>query len=239
MVFAYDGSNYHGFQSQKDKNTIEKAVLEALFKIDKSINKIIASGRTDKGVHALGQVIHFDSVLNIEPKKFSKAIQTYLPKDILIKALEVVDDNFHARHQALKKTYEYIITTKYDVFLRNYQSFVYYQLDLDLMEKATYKFVGTHDFFGFASYIQGKPTVKTIFSANFVAKDDKIIITFTGNGFLKYMVRRIVGTIIEIGAKRKDIKVIDEIFTTKSPKLCGKTASPNGLYLKQVIYKEE
>lgn len=236
MTFSYDGSNYFGSQRQKDVRTVEFKLNKALTKMHKKDVIIITSGRTDRGVHALNQVAHFDSDLKIEENKFVKAVNSLLPEDIIVKEIKPVNDEFHARHHAVKKEYLYIITTKYDIFNRNYETYIYQDLDVDLMEKAIKQFEGTHDFKGFCSYVKDKPTVKTIYEASIKQKDDKLLITIIGDNFLRYMVRKMVGTLIDIGLKKKDISIINEIFDKKDPKLCGKTAKPNGLYLKKVYY---
>lgn len=239
ITIAYDGSNYYGFQRQPSKPTIEEKLSEALFKIHKKEIKIVASGRTDKGVHAYGQVAHFDSDLKIPVNKFIKALNSLLPSDIRVVGLKIVKEDFHARFQALEKTYQYVISKEYNIFTRNYETFIKSSLDLELMKEALKMFVGEKDFSGFSAYVKDKPTVKKIFKAELKEENEKIIITFTGNNFLKYMVRRMVGTIIDIGLKRKSIDVIEKIFLTKNGNLGGKTAPANGLYLVEVLYEED
>lgn len=236
VTISYDGTNYHGFQKQKNAHTIEAEINDALFKIHKRDIKIVASGRTDRGVHALGQVFHFDSNLNMTTNEFKKALNSHLPEDIRVFDICVVDNDFNARHSAIKKTYKYIINQEYDLFNRNHELYYPYKLDLELFKKALKKFIGTHDFFGFAGYVKDKPTVKEIYEANLILDGTKIIITFTGNAFLKYMVRKMVGTLLDIASGKKDISVIDKIFETKDRNLSGKTINPEGLYLVRVYY---
>ncbi len=235
-VLSYEGTNYFGFQKQENKITIEEKLLEALKIIHKEDIKIVGSGRTDRGVHAIGMVAHFDSPLKLSDYRFTKALNTYLPNDIRIKSVVLVSNDFHARYSAVSKTYRYVISKKYNVFKRNLETFIPYNLDTKVMKQALTKFIGKHDFLGFSSYVKGKPTVKEIYEASLIEEDDKIIITFKGNGFLKYMVRRMVGTLIDIGRDKKDISVIDEIFKTKNSFLAGKTINPEGLYLVEVNY---
>ncbi len=237
MTVSYDGSGYYGFQKQVKEITVEAMLNQALKKVYKKDVKIIASGRTDRGVHALGQVVHFDAPSHIESIRLIKALNSYLPLDIRIIDIKETDDKFHARFDATRKTYRYIITRKYDLFNRNYHTYIPYELDPNKMSLALKQFIGTHDFFGFSAYVKNKPTVKTIIDASMEIKDETIIITITGDNFLRYMVRKIVGTIIEIGMNKKDINVINEIFNTRNTRLCGKTASPNGLYLVKVYYE--
>lgn len=236
VTISYDGTNYHGFQKQKNAHTIEAEINDALFKIHKRDIKIVASGRTDRGVHALGQVFHFDSNLNMTTNEFKKALNSHLPEDIRVLDICVVDNDFNARHSAIKKTYKYIINQEYDLFNRNHELYYPYKLDLELFKKALKKFIGTHDFFGFAGYVKDKPTVKEIYEAYLILDGTKIIITFTGNAFLKYMVRKMVGTLLDIASGKKDISVINKIFETKDRNLSGKTINPEGLYLVRVYY---
>lgn len=236
IIFAYDGSNYLGSQRQVNVPTVESEINKALSLMHKKEIIIVTSGRTDKGVHALAQTAHFDSFLDIEEKRFMRAINSLLPLDIRIKEIKKVSSNFHARHQAVKKEYVYIITNKYDIFKRNYETFIKNELNVKMMSEAVKLFIGTHDYFGFASYVKDKPTIKTIYEASLAELDGKIVIRIVGDNFLRYMIRRMVGTLIDIGTGKKEISVIQEIFQNKDKSLCGKTAKPNGLYLKEVFY---
>lgn len=236
MTFAYDGSAFLGSQKQLKGRTVEEEINKALFKIHKKEVIIYTSGRTDKGVHALNQVAHFDSFLDMDNKKFLTALNNLMPTDIIIKEIVKVDSTFHARHMAKKKEYVYVLTKKHDLFLRNYKSFIKGTLDVNIMIKAIKSFVGTHDFFAFSVFVKDKPTVKTIYEAKIEEKDDDIIITFIGDNFLRQMIRRMVGTLVEIGLGRKDEKIIEEIFLTNDKSLTGRTIEPNGLYLKKVLY---
>lgn len=236
MIFSYDGSSFLGSQRQIKGRTVENEINKALKTIHKKETIIYTSGRTDKGVHALNQVAHFDSFLDIDNKRFVKAINSLLPLDIRIKEISKVDDDFHARYHALKKEYFYIITTKYDLFQRNYKTFINSEINVKIMSEAIKFFIGTHDFFPFSSYVKDKPTVKKILEADIKEVDNDIILRFVGDNFLRHMIRRMTGTLIDIGKGKKDIDVIKEIFLTKDKSLCGKTAKPNGLYLNKVFY---
>lgn len=239
MVFSYDGTNFLGSQRQTEGRTVEGEINKALSIIHKKDLIIYTSGRTDRGVHALNQVAHFDSSLDIKVEKLKNAINSLLPLDIMIKDIKKVNKDFHARHQAVKKEYIYIISKEYDLFNRNYETFINKDLNVNIIKEAIKLFIGKHDFFGFSSYVKDKPTVKEIFAANVIEKESKIIITFTGDNFLRYMVRRMIGTLIDIGIGKKDKNIINEIFLTKDKTLCGKTIEPNGLYLNKVFYQGE
>lgn len=237
MTISYDGTNYHGFQKQQNSHSIEAEINKALHTIHKKPVKITASGRTDKGVHAIGQVFHFDSKLNMSVDQFKKAINSRLPKDIVVKDVIQVDADFNARHSATKKKYTYIINQTFDVFNRHHELYFPYPLNIDLLKEAMKKFIGTHDFYGFAGYVKDKPTIKTIYDTYVVCEGSRINLTFVGNGFLKYMVRKMVGTLLDIATGKKPLSIINTIFETKDGNLCGKTINPEGLYLVEVYYE--
>lgn len=236
VTVAYDGTNYQGFQSQTNGIGIQGIIEGVLEKIEKQPVTIFASGRTDKGVHAIAQVFHFDSSSRMKEKSWFRALNTYLPDDIRVLKVDIVKDDFHARHSALKKQYIYLLSKDYNLFSRNHEAFIGYDLDFNKMAEATKQLIGTHDFKGFAAYVEHKPTIKIMYEASVVETSTHYIFSFTANGFLKYMVRSLVGTIIDIGRGRKEVSVIEAILTTQDRQLAGKTASPEGLYLKEVIY---
>ncbi|MGM9972188.1 MAG: tRNA pseudouridine(38-40) synthase TruA [Anaeroplasmataceae bacterium] len=237
-IISYDGSNYMGFQVQDNLPTIELRLIEALKKLTGEDIKIYGSGRTDKGVHAKGQVLHFDTSISIPPIGWVKGINSYLPDDIRVLEAFIVDNSFHARFSAIKKEYRYYIKTSgYDVFSRNYYAF-YSNLDIELMKKGLEKLVGSHNFEGFcsASVDKRKDFNKTIYKAELKVVDDVIEVIFEGDGFLKYQIRRMMGLIIDIGLHRDTLDKIDLVFETKDPSLSHKKASASGLYLYKVTY---
>lgn len=236
LTIAYDGTDYQGFQSQKNGLGIQAVLEETLSKIGKETIEVIASGRTDKGVHALGQVIHFDTSNKMPSTAWLRALNTYLPSDIAALDIELVDESFHARFSVSKKCYVYIIAKDYNLFRRHHETYIKYPLDVPLMRNATEKLLGTHDFKGFGVYVENKPTIKTLFESTLEETDTHYIFTFTADGFLKYMVRSMVGTIVDIGRGKMDISVMDEILEGQDRSKVGKTAAPEGLYLKQVWY---
>ncbi|MDL2292327.1 tRNA pseudouridine(38-40) synthase TruA [Acholeplasma sp. OttesenSCG-928-E16] len=235
-IVEYDGTNYSGFQSQKNANTIQDAIEKAFRLMTQTEVKIYGSGRTDKGVHAIGQTFHFDSDLNIDIETWEKALNKRLPGDIRIKKIIKKKNSFHARHSAKSKIYKYIIS-KRELSAFEYNHMVYIEkFDLSLAKLACEDLVGTHDFIGLSQYVLNKPTIKTIYSVNIKETKDKITFFFHGNAFLKYMVRSIMGTLIEIATKRKPVNQFNIIFEQKLRSLAGKTASPKGLYLVKVFY---
>lgn len=238
LKVAYDGTNYYGFQHQNNVSNIEDTLLEAIKRVDNSVEKIYGSGRTDRFVHARGQVVHFDTNKNILEYKWIQAINTFLPNDIHVLSCEYVSDEFHARFCAVKKEYRYYIRYKsYDIFTRNYAEFIP-NMNLELIEKNIKKFVGVHDFKGFCSaqISKEKNTIKEIYRADVIVHDEFLELVFVGNGFLKYQIRTMVGTLVDIATGRKDESIIEEIFETLNPGKSTRVLSGCGLYLVEVTY---
>lgn len=237
-VIEYDGSRYMGFQVQDDLPTIELELSNAISRVTGETIKIYPSGRTDKGVHAKGQVIHFDTTKEIEPFGWVRAINTYLPNDISVISVDIVDESFHSRFSAKSKEYNYLIKiNNYSVFDRLYYA-NYKNLDVDAMKSAMKKFVGIHNFKGFcsASVDPRKDFVKEIYDAHIEADGDVLKFVFIGTGFLKYQIRRMMGLIIEIGRHKDVIDTIDEVFIKEDPKISHMKAPAEGLYLVKVNY---
>ena len=238
LTVAYDGTNYYGFQHQNDVKNIEDVILQAIQKIDSSVEKIYGSGRTDRYVHAKGQVIHFDTNKEILEYKWVQAINTFLPDDINVLKCEYVDDEFHARYSAVKKEYRYYIRHKsYDMFYRNYAEYIP-NIDVEKLKVNIKKLEGKHDFRGFCSakIAKEKTTVKEIFTAEVIEHAEFLELVFIGDGFLKYQIRTMVGTLIDIATGKKDESIIEEIFETKNPEKTTRVLTGAGLYLMSVTY---
>lgn len=198
---------------------------------------IHASGRTDSKVHAINQKAHFDFKREMKEEALLKAINSLLPEDIHINSLKQVNSDFHARFDVVKKEYEYLINTStYSVFARNYVYQYNKPLDINAMKKAALYLIGEHDFTSFSKSDPEKETmVREIYSVE-ISETDIISIKFIGNGFLRYMVRNMVGALIEVGKGSQKPEYIKEILAAKDRTKAGITASPVGLYLKDVIY---
>ena len=236
---AYDGSNYYGFQIQPNNPSIQEEIQLALFKIHKEKITIHASGRTDRGVHANNQVFHFDSSLSLTTDQWKKALNSNLPNDIYIKNVEVVSDEFHSRFSVRAKTYIYILNTNdFNPISKDYVYQYNRFLDINKMSCSAKLFVGTHDFRNFCSNSEDevRDFIKTIESFDISINDGIITFKVTGSGFLRYMVRMMVGTLIEIGSGRKK----DDIITSRLDNLINDTISYNapseGLYLDKIYY---
>lgn len=237
-IISYDGADYYGFQAQEGCLTIESMLDIALYKIFNEHIKIYASGRTDKGVHALGQVLHFDIDKKINPEGLKKAMNSYLREDIRVLSAEEVDLSFHARFSVKEKEYHYLVkTNNYTVFDRRYMA-NYYNLSLPLMESGIKKFIGTHNFKGLCSgsVDPRKDFVKTIYDAHIEQEGDVLRFVFKGSGFLRYQIRRMMGLLIDIGLQKKGIDIIDKIFETQDNKISHLSVGPEGLYLVKVRY---
>ena len=238
IIFCYDGTAYYGYAKQSGYLTIQETIEKFLSKILNQEISIYSSGRTDKNVHALNQVADFKT--NSEIKDLSLlqySLNRLLPDDIYIKSIKLVDDNFSSRLSAKKKVYQYIINIgEYDPFKRNFEINLT-NLDLKKMEKASKLFIGTHNFMNFTSKEEdGDNFIRTIYSIDFIYKDNRLIIETTGNGFMRYQVRKIVGTLIEIGKNKISEQFIIDNLNAKERNIIPFTALPKGLFLKEVIY---
>lgn len=239
LTIEYDGSRYYGWQKQPDYICIQDEIEKALKKITNENIEINGSGRTDKGVHAKGQVASFVTNSKIDAYKFKLAINSLLPKDIAILTSEEVHLDFHARFSAVGKKYKYLIYNDKirSPINRNYTYHVFYELDLDKIKESAKYLIGTHDFAGFmASGSVIKDTVRTIYDINIEKRNKILEINVNGNGFLYNMVRIIVGTLVDIGRNNLSVDSINEILLLKDRTLAGHTAPPQGLYLDEVYY---
>ena len=241
MTFSYDGSDFFGYQKQLDKRTVQGELESILKKIngEKEVT-VVASGRTDAGVHAINQKAHFDMESNIECDKLLRSINSMLPEDIYVKGIEEVSDNFHARYDATGKEYIYQINMgEFNPLERKYVYQHNGKLDVVEMQRAMKYLEGTHSFKSFTKSDEDKDFVRTLSQTNIVRdmKDvNKITLVFIGSGFLRYMVRNMVGTLIEIGEGKRRSEEIIEILKSEDRTKAGKTANPEGLYLKNVFY---
>lgn len=201
--------------------------------------KTTASGRTDAGVHAVGQVFHFDTSLMIDPSGWVRALNAQLPSDVRVQSITEMHPGFHARFDVIEKEYRYRILTgkQADVFRRNYTYHYPFALDVEMMEQAACHFVGAYDFTSFCSArSEVSDHVRTIFKLELVQEADELHVIVSGNGFLYNMVRIIVGTLLEVGSGRIKADMIPEMLEAKDRDAAGKTAPAHGLYLWRVSY---
>ena len=242
MTFSYDGTGFNGYQKQPRKRTVQKEIEDVLKQINDNKNvTIYSSGRTDAGVHALNQRAHFTLDIKISPDRLLKGMNALLPDDIYIKNIDLVEDSFHARFDAIGKEYVYIINMgEYNAIERNYVYQYCKKLDLVSMERGLKYLEGTHNFKSFVKCDDEIVDYVRTISQGLITRDskdlNKIIITFVGTGFLRYMVRNMVGLLIEIGEGKRKPEDIIEIFKREDRRFAGKTAPACGLYLKNVFY---
>lgn len=242
LEIAYDGTHYCGWQIQPEEVTVEGILNQALSKLLNEKIVVIGASRTDSGVHALGNVAVFDTNTKIPAEKICYAVNQHLPWDIRVQTSEEVSGEFHPRKVNSKKTYEYNILNR-NISLptkRLYSYFVYYDLDVNMMQEASNYLIGKHDFKSFCSVkTQVSDTVRRIYDLRVDKEKDIIKIKVTGNGFLYNMVRIIVGTLIEVGRGAKTPKDIERMLIGLDRSLAGPTAPAHGLTLMNIEYENE
>jgi tRNA pseudouridine38-40 synthase len=242
LLLSYEGTQYGGWQVQPNAVSIQQLVGRALqVALRLPDLTLTGAGRTDAGVHALGQVAHFTTPTPIDEKRLLFSLNGILPPDIRVREVTPVPDAFHARYSAIGKIYHYHLhTTTPNPFKRHYSTFIYYSLDLTLLKQAASRFVGTHDFSAFANESSegsaGKNPIRTITRLDVIEEPGGIRLEFEGNGFLYKMVRNITGTLLEICEGRIKLEDLDAIFASKDRKRAGKAAPAHGLFLVEVHY---
>lgn len=239
-IISYDGSNFSGYQIQPNARTVQLELENTLQKMHKgNAVKVFASGRTDATVHAVRQVIHYDSTLQLPVQSWKKALNSLLPEDIQVLEAIKVDNEFHARFDVVKKEYRYkvLLTPDKDVFKRHYSYHFPYPLDINMIKEAMGYLEGTHDFTSFCSAkTEVEDKIRTIYEIECIPQEDELIFRFVGNGFLYNMVRILVGTLLDVGQKKIKPTEIKFILEQKNRAFAGKTAPGHGLYLWQVHY---
>lgn len=239
LTIEYDGTNYVGWQSQKNGISIEDTIVNAIGAITGGEIKLFGASRTDAGVHAKGQVANFFTESKILDWKFSSAINNKLPKDIAILNSVEVNEDFHSRYSSVAKKYCYTILNRKQppAYLRSFMEHCTYDLDFNLMESASKAFCGKHDFSAFKSKGGSvKTSVRTIKYIELTRNEDIITISIEGDGFLYNMVRIIAGTLIDVGRGRIPYYSIPDIIDSRDRNKAGKTAGASGLCLEKVYY---
>ncbi len=242
-ILSYDGTGFSGYQIQPDQRTVQGTLEKVLQQMHKGeAIKTTASGRTDTGVHAVGQVFHFDTPLSIASDAWKRALNTLLPDDIRLVAMEEADPEFHARFDVVAKEYRYRIlrSENGDVFKRNYTYHFPYEMDVERMREAALFLIGEHDFTSFCSAkTEVVDKVRTVHRLEIEETGDELVVSIEGNGFLYNMVRIIVGTLLEIGSGKKRTEDVPEMLAAKDRDAAGKTAPGHGLYLWKVLYGKD
>lgn len=238
-VVSYNGTNFVGWQSQQNGRSVQDEIEKVLERIHGKKIRIHGSGRTDGKVHAVGQTFNFDTDKDLSLSKWKYALNTMLPQDIHIVSCHYVYGDIHAQYSAISKEYHYYLNMgPYDVFQKDLCYQLNRSLDLEKMRSAAKIFVGTHDFTSFNATPLSlqKNQVRTIFSIDIIDSKDLVQFVFKGTGFLRYMVRMIVQTLIEIGLGRLDENKAKEWLEAKDKNVCRYNAKPEGLYLYKVNY---
>lgn len=240
LTIEYDGKDFNGWQKQPDKLNIQGTIEQAIERITGEKVDLNASGRTDAGVHAIGQVANFKTNYELPIEKWPLALNANIKKSIVIKSAEEVEERFHSRLSCKRKTYRYVINnSKYGTAIYRYlETHIPQKLDIEKMQQAVKYFEGEHDFKAFkASGTSSKSSVRTIYKAEVLQMpDERIYIELTGSGFLYNMVRIISGTLVDVGLGKIEPDAIPSIIDSKQREMAGKTLPPNGLYLLNVEY---
>lgn len=257
LTIAYDGTAYCGWQVQANKPTLQATFAAVVRKVVGPVKHLSASGRTDSGVHALGQVVSFCAVTRLAPEVLCRALNAELPDDIVVLSAIEAPANFHARRDAIKKRYRYIVTDgpTAPVFERRFAWHCYGRLDEDVMRRASQVLVGKHDFSSFETPAgRRRSPIRTVLELSVErgrgvsgpnlaipylgCSEAPIIVEIEGDGFLYNMVRVIVGTLVDIGRGHRPVSWIDEVLAARDRRLAGQTAPAHGLYLLSVGYPE-
>lgn len=239
IKITYDGTKYYGYQIQKNEKTIEGELTRAVSETLKKPTKIYSAGRTDKGVHSLGQFANFYAETTIDLGNLPRVINYHLPEDISVVSAKKVSNDFHARFSSKKKIYRYIIyNSRYRNALFYNRTYQYpFELNLETMKKSFNYLIGERDFVSFMGRDAiVKDTVRTIYSISISSKNDFLYFDFVGKSFLKNMIRIIMGTAIEIGRGKYPPIYMKEVLENKKRKNAGPTVPACGLYLMNVIY---
>lgn len=239
LKIAYDGTDFFGYQVQPNKRTVESELKRCLDNLLGEDVKLVASGRTDSGVHALSQCVHFDTQTKIPIKNIKDALNSVLPSDLRVISSKKVSNDFSARYSCKKKTYRYscYLSKTQNPLLERYKTLVEYPLDIEKMKEVVSILEGEHDFKCFLKTGSSvKTTVRTIYSIKIVKKGSSLDFYVTGNGFLYNMVRIIVGTLLAVGEGKLDLERVKTALNSGNRTLLGKTASAKGLCLYRVNY---
>jgi tRNA pseudouridine38-40 synthase len=239
LTIEYDGTNYCGWQSQKDDPTIQDTLEATLARILNHPVRVTGSGRTDSGVHALGQVAHVRTHSSIALSSLQRGANSLLPPDVFIKAVEGVDEGFHARFSAKSRRYEYCVwnSPQPTVFRRKYVWWIREWLDVERMEAASRQLLGQHDFSSFQGADDEKVSPeRAVMESGFRKEEAEVIFFIHANSFLRHMVRNIVGTLVDVGKKKITPADFDRILQARDRGQAGITAPPQGLFLTRVYY---
>jgi tRNA pseudouridine38-40 synthase len=240
LTIAYDGTDYCGWQVQDNSPSIQQLIQQAIETVLRHPIQLTGSGRTDAGVHARGQVAHFDSDITIQPDKFHYSLNALLPDSIRILEVETTHLSFHARYSAKSKTYHYHITQLPDPFAMKYRTHIPHSLDLELLHSACQALLGTHDFSSFANEADrgsaSRDPIRTLTHFAVIPEPTGFRFELEADGFLYKMVRNLVGTVLDVARGRLPLTDLPHILAAKDRSRASAAAPPHGLFLIQVTY---
>lgn len=240
LFFQYKGSNYHGWQIQPNARSIQEEIQEALALLFKKEVELLGAGRTDTGVHARVMVAHFDLEEELDKEVFVYRLNSILSKDIAVLGLRKVKEAFHARFDALSRTYQYVVSLQKDPFSEEQAHRLFKAPDFDAMNKACFFLLGEKDFSCFSkAHTQTFTNNCHVYSAKWFQKGDLWVFEIKANRFLRNMVRAIVGTLLEIGEGKRSVESIEELIAGKNRSEAGFSVPAKGLFLTQIEYPEE
>lgn len=242
LMVEYDGSQYHGWQAQQGLRTVQQALEQAISRVADEEISVVCAGRTDTGVHATYQVVHFDCQKERLVRAWIHGVNTFLPKDVCVKWAKEMPEEFHARYSAVSRRYRYIIynAVTRPALMRSNVAWQYRQLDHRLMDEASKCLLGEQDFTSFrAIECQSKTPMRNVHALHVSRKQDFIFIDITANAFLHHMVRNIVGVLVAVGSERRPVSWVHEVLQARDRKMGAETAPAYGLYLAGVTYPEQ
>ncbi|HEX9653283.1 MAG TPA: tRNA pseudouridine(38-40) synthase TruA [bacterium] len=239
LTLEYDGTNFCGWQWQPRERTVQGTLQDAMLKLLGESPKIYAAGRTDAGVHALGQVANFNTATALDLDSIRLGLNSYFPTDVVVLRVEEVAEKFHARYSAVKRVYRYVISKRFRAIARNYSWFCKYNLDLERMRDASRCLIGEHVFTAFCKEnIEEPHYLSNVEGLEWTESDDNVILRISANRFLHSMVRIIVGTMVDVGRGRIQPGEVKNILDSRDRNRAGFSVPPQGLFLEKICYPE-
>ncbi len=237
MTIQYDGTVYHGWQIQQNAKTVQSVITNALNTLTRESINLIGAGRTDSGVHALGQAANFKTSKELDLYRFRYSLNSMLPHDIAVRKMMLVDENFHSRYDAISRTYWYIVYKEKSPFFRRYGYYYHHTIDIDYLNRCSDRILGERDFRNFAKELPGNDNANcTVVAARWRDLGDRYLFRIEANRFLHSMVRIIAGTLLRFQNDKIALEEIDTLFLPDGKLLTGPSVPPCGLFLREVKF---